>query len=333
MKQGLLLINLGSPDSPNVTDVRRYLQEFLSDKRVLDLPAPLRFLLLYAFILPFRPKSTAKAYQEIWTKEGSPLIVHGQRLTDKLQTRLGNACQVALGMRYGKPSIATALSQLSECEVITVLPLYPQYASAASGSSIETVLDQLSSQIVIPSLRLIRDFYQHPGFLAAQAARMKPYLPNHDYVLFSYHGIPERQVQRTGCQSICQGNCPPISQNNQACYRAQCFQTTTALATALSLSPDQYSSSFQSRLGKTPWIRPYTDVELIRLAQQGIKRLAIVCPSFVADCLETLEEIGIRAKTHWRQLGGEELTVIPCLNDDDAWVEAIVMMTELTLQK
>lgn len=328
MKQGLLLINLGTPDSPDVAAVRRYLHEFLTDRRVIDLPAPLRYLLVYGLILPFRPRSSARAYQEIWTEEGSPLMIHSQRLLAKLQDRLANTHHVALGMRYGKPSITTALQQLSACDQLTILPLYPQYSSSATGSSIEHVLTLLATQTTLPSLRVIRDFYQHPGFISAQAALIKPYLADHDYLLFSYHGIPERHLERGGCKPVCAGICPPIRDNNSSCYRAQCQQTSMALARDLNLTEGSYSSSFQSRLGKTPWIKPYTDFELPELVRKGVRRVAIACPSFVADCLETLEEIGIRAKTQWRELGGEELTLIPCVNDDDRWVEALAELSQ-----
>ncbi|MGQ3892852.1 ferrochelatase [Legionella sp. CNM-4043-24] len=323
MKQGLLLINLGTPDTPETGSVRRYLREFLIDRRVIDLPAPLRYLLVYAFILPFRPRQSAHAYQEIWTDKGSPLMVHSEALLAKVKARLKDTHVVALGMRYGQPSIASALQELSACEHLTVLPLYPQYSSAATGSSIEAVLTQLASQTTLPSLRVIRDFYVNPGFITAQAARIKPYLADHDYLLFSYHGIPERHLERAGCQPVCAGKCPPISSTNASCYRAQCQETSLALARALNLNEDQFSSSFQSRLGKTPWIKPYTDFELPELAKRGIRRLAIACPSFVADCLETLEEIGMRAKAQWLELGGESLSLIPCVNDDELWVDAV----------
>lgn len=329
MTKGLLLINLGTPASPNVKAVRRYLREFLSDSRVIDLPTPFRYLLLYAFILPFRPKISAKAYQFIWTSEGSPLLVNSQRLIEKLSQKLGASYQIAFGMRYGEPSIATALTTLSNCEEITVLPLYPQYSSAATGSSIEKLLSLISQQNSHPTLTVIRDFYQHPGFIAAQADLIRPYLARHDHLLLSYHGIPERHIRKTGCESVCQDRCPPISSANQTCYKAQCQQTSDALAKTLGLAKNQYSAAFQSRLGKTPWIKPYTDELLPKLAQQGIKNLAVACPSFVADCLETLEEIGFQAKEQWRQLGGEQLTLIPCLNDSKRWVKAVIDICHL----
>jgi len=330
MKKGLLLINLGTPDAPNAAAVRRYLQEFLSDYRVIDLPAPVRYLLLYAFILPFRPKKSAHAYQTIWTEQGSPLLVNGQRLVDKLQTVLGKPFHVVLGMRYGNPSIEQALQQLSDCSQITVLPLYPQYSSAATGSSLEKVMMLLSKQLNHPSLTIVRDFYHHPGFIQPQAKIIQPFLATHDHLLFSYHGIPERHIVNGGCEQVCQQACPPVSQN-ESCYRAHCYATSNALAKTLNLADDFYSTAFQSRLGKMPWIKPYTDHLLPQLAQQGIKRLAVCCPSFTADCLETLEEIGLRAREQWRALGGEDLTLIPCVNDNDDWVSGIIQICQLPL--
>ena len=319
-KNGLLLINIGSPNSPDIPAVRRYLREFLSDKRVIDLPALLRYILLYCFILPFRPRQSAHAYQAIWTPKGSPLICYSEQLRDKLQQRLGPDYQVVLGMRYGKPTIQHALKQLQRCEHITVLPLYPQYSSAATGSSIEKALQTLAPTTIFPSITIIRDFYNHPAFIHAQAELIKPHIHNHDYILFSYHGLPERHLLKGGCKAICVDACP-ASSAMQGCYRAQCFETTRLLAERLQLT--NCSTAFQSRLGKTPWIKPYTDEVLTTLAKNGVKRLAITCPSFVTDCLETIEEIGLRAKQQWLALGGEQFTLIPCLNDNELWIDAI----------
>jgi ferrochelatase len=326
MKKGLLLINLGTPASPHVKAVRRYLAEFLSDKRVIDLPALLRYSLVYGTILPFRPKQTAKAYQAIWTEKGSPLLENSRSLEKKLQARLGDLWQVSLGMRYGEPSLKDGLNQLKNCKDLTILPLYPQYSSAATGSSLEKVLSLIATQNTHPSLTLIRDFYQDPGFIAAQAALIQPQLAEHDYLLLSYHGLPERHLIKSGCPKICARECGPINERTQTCYRAQCYATTSALAKTLALSEGRYGMAFQSRLGKTPWIKPYTDEVLPELINKGIKRLAIACPSFVADCLETLEEIGIRAKELWHQLGGEQLTLIPCVNDTDLWIEGLITL-------
>jgi ferrochelatase len=322
MKHGILLVNIGTPNAPDKASVRRYLAQFLADKRVIDLPAILRFSLLYGVILPTRPARAAHAYQAIWTKEGSPLLKYSQQLCQKLALHLGKNTQVALGMRYGAPSIDEALQQLKDCEQITVLPLYPQYSSAATGSTIEYVLKCLASKDMFPSLHIIRDFYQHPKYIAAQAAKIKPFLNDENYVLFSYHGLPERALQKIGCNRVCTNICPPKTAKNQACYRAQCLETSAQLANALNLKA--YSTSFQSRLGRTPWIKPYTDEVLIDLRSQGVKRLVIACPSFVTDCLETLEEIGMRANEQWMALGGEAFTLVPCMNDDESWVEAIM---------
>ncbi|MCC5791722.1 MAG: ferrochelatase [Legionellaceae bacterium] len=326
MKKGLLLLNLGTPDSPEVPAVRRYLAEFLSDYRVIDLPAPLRYLLLYAFILPFRPRQSAHAYQAIWRPEGSPLLLYSQSLSEKVQSQLGSQWQVALGMRYGTPSIASAVAALQDCASITVLPLFPQYSSAATGSAIEKTLHTIQQQRILPNLQIIRDFCTAPAFIEAQAALLRPLIAHHEHLLFSFHGIPERHLTKEGCQPVCPQACPALTLANQACYRAQCYATARALAKALALTETQYSVAFQSRLGKTPWIQPYTDAYLPELAQGGIKNILVSCPSFVADCLETLEEIGMRAKAQWQSLGGEKLTLAPCVNDSALWVEGLVKL-------
>ena len=324
MTHGLLLINLGTPDAPTPAAVRNYLNEFLADPAVIPLPAPLRYLFLYTLILPFRPKKSARAYQAIWTEEGSPLLVHGRRLVTKLQNQLGKHYHVVLGMRYGNPSLHDALMQLTHCETLTILPLYPQYSSAATESCIKKTLSLLQKRPTTPSLQIIREFYQHPGFIIPQSEQIRPYLANHDYLLFSFHGIPLNQLKRLHCPSLCVNNCPPPTIADATCYRAQCFATSQAIAEQLNLNADQYGVVFQSRLGRIEWIKPYLDTTLPELIKKNIKRLAISCPSFVADCLETLEEIGIRANRQWQALGGEQLTLVPALNESDAWVRGIV---------
>jgi ferrochelatase len=328
MKRGLLLINLGTPNSTEIADVSRYLRVFLTDKRVIDIPALIRYLLVYVLIVPFRSKKSAHAYKAIWTEQGSPLLLHSQNLVNHLQKTMGAEYKIALGMRYGNPSITNALNDLKGCKSITILPLYPQYSSSATGSSIDEVMRIISTYEVIPSLNIIRDFYHHPAYISTQAQIIKMHLPEHDHLLFSYHGIPERQIHKAGCEQVCAEVCPPISENNQGCYKAQCHQTTQLLAKELKLNPNQYSTAFQSRLGKTPWIKPYTEEILAELAAKGIKNLVISCPSFVADCLETLEEIGIRARTQWQKLGGEQFTMIPCLNDTPQWITAITSIVK-----
>lgn len=326
MQHGILLINLGTPASPKIGKVRSYLREFLMDKRVIDLPALIRYALVYGLIIPFRSPKTAHAYEMIWTKQGSPLLVYGQQLAAQLQQTLGTQYKVVLAMRYGAPSIKAGLEQLRECTTLSILPLYPQYSSAATGSSIEESMRILSQQEVIPSVRIIRDFYQHPAYIKAQAQLIKQHLLPNSFLLLSYHGIPERHITKSGCLTPCQDKCPSISQQNQQCYRAQCYQTTELLAQALNLADNQYATAFQSRLGKTPWIKPYTDELLAELRAKGIKQLAVACPSFVADCLETIEEVGMRCKEQWLQMGGTEFSLIPCLNTEQEWVNAIAQI-------
>ena len=332
MTTGLLLINLGTPSAPDVQSVRNYLNEFLMDPYVIDIPYPLRLLLVKGIILRLRPKASAELYQKVWTEQGSPLLVISQQLTEQVRAATPDDCHVELGMRYGNPSITSALAKLMQqpLDKLIVLPLFPQYSQAATESAIQafkTAFAQYSQQ---PDLTIIDEFYSHPAFVKAYADVIADHLDteHHEHLLMSYHGLPVKHLEKTGCQHVSKHcldeiGCPKITTQNTRCYRAQCYATTHALAEQLKLDSNQYSVSFQSRLGRTPWIRPYTDFHLPNLYKQGIKRLAVVCPSFVADCLETLEEIAIRAKEQWLELGGESLTVIPCLNSSDAWVNAI----------
>ncbi len=328
MKTGILLINLGTPNSPHKKDVRAYLKEFLSDPRVIDIPALPRWLLVNLFILPFRPKKSAEAYEKIWTDAGSPLLIYTEKLATLLQHKIGNAAQVEFGMRYGLASIKSAIAKLSGCEKIIVLPLFPQYSSAATGSAIEKVLQLYAAQTNIPMLHIINNFYDQPWFIDPYAKIIENSLKdfNADFILFSYHGLPERQIDKSGCELIVcdrQQRCAPINTATQFCYRAQCFATTAALTKKLNLNSILFDSSFQSRLGRTPWIKPYTDEILVALFNKGIKRLAVVCPSFTADCLETLEEITIRAKDQWHALGGEAFLPVPCLNVSELWIDLL----------
>jgi ferrochelatase len=333
---GVLLVNLGSPDAPEPGAVRRYLREFLGDPRVLDMPAPARWLLLHAVILPFRPRRSAAQYASIWTPQGSPLVVHGRALAEALGKRLGDGFRVELAMRYGRPSVAGALDALARADVgrIVAVPLFPQYASSSSGSALEHVYALASTRWNVPPLEVVPPFFDDPGFVAALAACARPVLaelrPN--FVLFSYHGLPERQVRKSDPSgSHCLASpacCDAIGPANRFCYRAQCLATTRAVAAELGLAPDRHSTAFQSRLGRTPWIAPYTDRVLPELAARGVRRLAVLCPSFVADCLETLEEIGVRAREQWLGLGGEALALVPCVNAHPVWVEALAAAIE-----
>jgi ferrochelatase len=334
VKSGVLLINLGTPDSPSVSDVRRYLREFLMDPRVIDISAVGRWLLVHLIILPTRPQRSAAAYKSIWTSEGSPLLVEEKKLTASVQKALGDRFVVELGMRYGSPSIASALERIvkSDVDKIIVAPLFPQYASASTGSAVERVFAIAGSREHVPELRITGEFYESMGFIDAFAEVARPRLAEFkaDHVLFSYHGLPERQIRKcdpTGAHCLLSTTCcDTIGAANRHCYRAQCFATTRALAAKLGLEADHHSLSFQSRLGRTPWIKPYTDFVLPELSAHGKKRLAVMCPAFVADCLETVEEIGIRAKEQWKSLGGEDLLLVPSLNAHPRWVESVCAM-------
>lgn len=328
---GVLLINLGTPDSTEVGDVRRYLREFLSDPRVVDINPVGRWLLLNLVILPFRPRKSAEAYRAIWTEEGSPLLVYEQALAEAVQRELGAGYHVELAMRYGNPSIPDAVDRLiaMDPERIIVVPLFPQYSSAATGSAIDRALEVLGKQWNVPTLETIPPFFADPGFIDSFAEVARPLLRDFhpDHVMFSYHGVPERQVTKsdpTGAHCLAYPDCCAVDvPANRYCYRAQCFRTTERLVRSLRLDPRHTSTTFQSRLGRTPWIKPYTDEELADLAAAGVKRVAVMCPAFVADCLETLEEIGIRAREDWKRDGGEDLLLIPSLNAEPRWVQTI----------
>ena len=331
---GVLLVNLGTPDSPSTGDVRRYLREFLSDPRVIDINPLARWLLLNLIILPFRPRQSAEAYQTIWTDRGSPLLFHGEDLTEMVKARLGEGHKVELAMRYGQPSIPDVISRMlaDGVERIVVLPLFPQYSSAATGSALDRVYQVAGEAWNVPSIDAVPAFYDHDGFIGAFAEVARPHLESFqpDYVLFSYHGVPERHVQksdRSGQHCLRKPDCcAQIGPVNRYCYRAQCFATTRAMVRALELEEGKYDTSFQSRLGKNPWIQPYTDEIVHGLIDQGSKRLAVICPAFVADCLETIEEIGMRLKEDWVAAGGEDLLLVPSLNAEPVWADAVVRL-------
>jgi ferrochelatase len=325
MKKGVLLLNLGTPDDTKVSSVRRYLREFLTDPRVIDLPFFVRYLLVFCAILPFRPFKTAKAYQKIW-REDSPLRIITEKTKNLLLKKLGEPYHVEYAMRYGAPSIASVIQKFQSCDELIILPLFPQYSSAASGSAIEKTLKEIAKLWNIPRVTIMNQFYNDLGFINASSENIKPYLKNEEaFLLFSYHGLPERHIQRSGCTLMCDGStaCPKISQNNMWCYRAQCYETTRLIADQLELDSASFMTSFQSRLGKTPWIKPYTDQVLKELRQKGVENLIITSPAFVADCLETLEELSIQLRQEWLSLGGKAFAVIPCLNTNTLWIDAL----------
>lgn len=337
-KPGVLLVNLGTPDAPEPRAVRRYLRQFLSDPRVLDIHPAGRAALLELVILPTRPAKSAAAYREVWTDEGSPLLVHGEGLAARVAEALPEA-EVVLAMRYGSPSIATGLAELRErgADEIVVFPLFPQYASSSTGSAVEEVYRAAGKLWNTPFVRVVPPFYVDPAFIDAFAAIARPVLEKDDYdhVLFSYHGVPERHVTKsdpTGAHCLrVQGCCAAIGPANRMCYRAHCHATTRKLARALDLGPDDHSIAFQSRLGRTPWLAPYTDHVIQELPERGAKKVAVLCPSFVADCLETIEEIGIRASEDFRKAGGERLTLVPSLNATPEWVRGVARIVRRLL--
>jgi ferrochelatase len=330
-KPGVLLANLGSPDSPEVGDVRRYLGEFLMDGRVLDAPFPIRLFIVYGLILPFRPKQSAEAYHKIWTPEGSPLIVTGRKVREALAARV--APPVELAMRYQNPSIETAVDSLLRQGVndLLLIPLFPHYAMSSYETAVERVKDVLEARAPHLSLKVEPPFFDHPDYLEALAASAVGDLAQpYDHLLFSFHGLPERHMRKadpTGAHCLrSEDCCRRPGPAHATCYRAQCFQTVEAFVKRAGVS--RYSVAFQSRLGREPWLTPYTDRELPRLAQAGVRRLLVICPAFVADCLETIEEIGLRGRDLFLGAGGTELRLIPCLNQHPLWIQALTRMVD-----
>ena len=329
-KTGLLLINLGTPESPHPSHVREYLREFLMDPRVIDLPVWKRWLVVQAILIS-RPRASGEAYAKIWTEQGSPLLVHSRALAEKVAQRLGGAT-VELAMRYGNPSIAAALQRLRNNGVdkVVAFPLYPQYSSAANGSSLDKVFTEAAKLWNVPDIETIPPFYDDPGFIAACAARARPVIESADpeKIYFSFHGLPERHIVKSdesGTHCLRSADCcTRIGSANRHCYRAQCHATARLLSERLGIPDEKRVVCFQSRLGRDPWIRPYTDEIMIEHARAGVKRAVIVSPAFVADCLETLEELGIRAVADWMANGGVRLDLVPCVNSHDLWVDALL---------
>jgi protoporphyrin/coproporphyrin ferrochelatase len=336
MRIGVVVLQLGTPDAPTPQALRPYLKQFLSDPRVLDMPAFFRWLLVNVVILPTRPKQSAKAYASIWTKEGSPLAVISRRFTAALQAELGvGRFDVRLAMSYGSPSTPEVLRSMVDqgYSRIILLPMYPQYASATTGGTLAGIFETLKDFTNVPAIQVVPPFFQDPGFIetlvdntANVVARLKP-----DRILFSYHGLPEKQILKSAsadhtCLKRDDSCCSHLTDKNSFCYRAQCFATSRALVEGLRKkmgdSIPSTQTSFQSRLGRTPWIKPYTDEVLHSLPSQGVKRLAVVSPAFTADCLETLEELGDRGKHGFLEAGGEAFELVPAVNDSSRFVQA-----------
>ena len=327
-RTGVLLVNLGTPKSPATKDVFTYLNEFLTDGRVIDIPWFQRQLLVRGIIVPFRARNSAKTYQEIWTDKGSPLMVYGRELEKLLQEKLGDKYLVSLGMRYQEPSIEKALEPLKQacCEKIIVLPLFPQYASATTGSVHQKVMEIVSGWQVIPDMQFINSFPTHPKMIEAFATIGNQYAPkSYDHVLFSFHGLPERHIRKADMKGHClTPGCCTSAQKNPQCYRAQCVATAHAIAAKLDLPPDNFTVTFQSRLGRDPWLTPYTSETLKELAEPKGQRVLVFCPAFVCDCLETTFEIGEEYKEEFLEAGGAELQLVEGLNSHPLWIEALV---------
>jgi protoporphyrin/coproporphyrin ferrochelatase len=333
-KIGVLLVNLGTPEGPTAEHVKPYLKEFLMDPLVIDIAYPFRWFLVNQIILRTRPQLSAEAYKKIWTNKGSPLLTHTLELAKKVQLELGDRYHVEPAMRYGNPSIHSGLEKLSNEEKIMILPLYPQYSLAATQSSIDQCKREMKKLGMNQKVEFLPPFYEHSHFVEAYREVIHEKISENkpEQVIFSFHGVPERHVKKTDpdrshclASSTC---CDQITEANKNCYRAQCFATARALAKGLGFKKDQYHVSFQSRLGRTPWIKPYTDFLYKELAAKGIKKIAVVCPSFVADCLETLEEVAIRGRDDFIKAGGTELNFVPSLNSQGSWVRGVAEMVK-----
>jgi ferrochelatase len=337
-----MLLNLGTPDSPEVPDVRRYLAEFLMDPLVIDIPSVPRWLLVHGIILRTRPRKSAEAYRSIWTERGSPLSFHGEDLARGVAAALGGAvAEVALAMRYQNPGVAAVLDRFRRAGIddVLVVPLFPQYSMAAWHSAVKKVFDEAGAMRNVPNLRFVPPYFDHPAFLDAVAAVARPVLDEMrpDKVVLSFHGIPEKHCTKSdesgGRHCFARPDCcETLVAANRFCYRAQCIQTAKGIASRLGLGPEQHEVSFQSRLTKN-WITPFTDLRLKALPGEGHKRVAVLCPAFVADCLETIEEIGIRGREDFEAAGGEELRLVPCVNADPAWVEGVAALVRENLPR
>ena len=327
-KRAVLLVNLGSPESPSVPDVRRYLREFLGDERVLDLPGFARWLLLEGLILRTRPKRSAHAYAKVWTPDGSPLVQTSIAVQRKLAAALGPGTPVYLAMRYGRPAVAEIVGRMAADGVdeVLVFPQYPHYAMSSWETVVVRVNEELARQAPRLKATCVQPFFRDPDYIEALYAVTAPYLAEpHDHVLFSYHGLPARHMRKADsshAHCLVVGECcTTCSPAHATCYRAQILATTRALAARAGLAADRHSVSFQSRLAGEPWLEPFTDFEFKRLPAAGKKRLLVLCPAFVTDCLETLEEIAMAGKETFLAAGGESYRQIPCLNDQAPYID------------
>ncbi|QIL40176.1 ferrochelatase [Pedobacter sp. HDW13] len=332
-KKGILLVNLGTPDSAATADVKKYLDQFLMDERVIDIPKLNRTLLVKGIIVPFRSPKTAKLYREIWNENGSPLLYYSKLQAKMLQERLGDEYQVELAMRYQNPSIASVLDKLKLglVESIQVIPMFPQYASASTGSVMQLVMELVSKWPTVPPISFVNSFHDNELMIKVFAENARKHqIETYDHVLFSFHGLPERQLLKcdhTGSYCLKSSDCcQTLNDTNKFCYSAQGHHTARLIASELNLPEEKYTVCFQSRLGKEPWVQPYTTDVLKKLAAEGKKRLLVFSPAFVADCLETLYEITVEYHEEFRELGGEHVQLVESLNDSPVFIEALAGM-------
>lgn len=328
-KKGVLLVNLGTPDSTKVSDVRKYLREFLMDKRVIDIPAFPRFLLVQGIIAPFRAPKSAKEYRKLWDERGSPLKYYTEDITELLGKKLSEEYSVKFAMRYQNPSIHSVLKEFQKEEVaeLHVIPLFPQYASATTGSVIDKVMEITKQWQIIPEIKFTSQFLEEELFIETICDQGKTLMAkeSYDHFVFSYHGLPERQIRKGSYGDYCQlgSCCDTLNEHNRYCYRAQCFETTRLVTTKLGIKEEDYTVCFQSRLGKDPWVKPYTEDVLKELAKNGTKKVLAFSPAFVSDCLETTIEVGQEYHEEFIEAGGEVWDLVPSLNKEEKWVECL----------
>ncbi|REJ81285.1 MAG: ferrochelatase [Bacteroidetes bacterium] len=332
-KTGVLLVNLGTPDSPSRSDVKIYLTEFLNDPRVIDISPVGRYFLVNFLIIPFRSGKSAALYKQIWTDKGSPLLYYTRRQAELLQEKLGDKFVVDFAMRYRNPSIESAIAKFNSAhfQKLIILPLFPQYASASTGSVHEKVMEIVSKWQVVPDIRFINSYCDDPGFIRAfsEIGRKYPH-HEHDHVLFSFHGLPERQIRKADLINHClkENCCSTLNSNNAFCYRAQCYETARRIASVLDIPAGRYSVCFQSRLGRDPWIKPYSDDVIRERASLGDKKLLVFAPAFTSDCLETIHEIGVEYDELFREHGGQKVQMVESLNDNPLWIDALAKIAE-----
>ena len=326
-KKTVLLINLGTPDNPTTGAVKKYLTEFLNDPRVIDIPWLFRKMLVNLIIVPFRAPKSAKIYKQLWTKEGSPLVIHGKNLRDKLQVELGSDYQVEIAMRYQTPHLKNVLEKIRKSvpKEIIVLPLYPHYASSSTGSTIEFLFKIMSKWYIIPQVKVLGQFYNNPGFIDSIAEQAKEFnLKNYDHFVFSFHGLPTRQVDKVYDKGICADhNCEyEVTTDNFYCYKATCYETARLIISKVNLDSEKCTVSFQSRLDKN-WLEPFSDKVIAELPKKGVKNVLVFSPAFVCDCLETTIEIGVEYKEIFQENGGEKLDFVKSLNSEPTWVNTV----------